>query len=352
MPEIDLNRYLTGKEGTAFAQRYQVVRRIGSGTTGQVFEVLDKALNGKRLAMKVIDSTRSEEESAEQVVQRFRNEVIATRSLDHPNIVRSHDSGELPGGLLFLTMDFVDGQTLEVLIRDGYFKKRGFGGVLTVIRGIAHGLACAHEQGIIHRDLKSSNIFVNSEGHVKIGDFGLAFIRDLGINLTKTGNAVGTPVYMAPEQVLGEPLDERVDIYAMGIIVFELITGKLPYDDDNYYALANRIVNQPLPRCMSTVPRTEKWIYSLIDKATAKNRMDRFDSANEMLEFISQERRAIVRADRKTTSTANLIASARKQSRAPWPIRVGVVNPLFIWIVGVVLTCMLCIAVVVKNLFE
>src|SRR5262249_22806204 len=160
-----------------------------------------------------------------RVLERFRSELLSARQVTHKNVVRLHDIGEHEG-MRFLTMDYVEGRSLsEILERDGTMP---LDRACSIVRQVAEGLHAAHEKGIVHRDLKPGNILTDSAGHAVITDFGVARSLDRD-GLTRAGAIVGTPDYLSPEQVAGDPVDGRADIYALGIVFFEALSGQLPF---------------------------------------------------------------------------------------------------------------------------
>ena len=272
--------------GTLLAGRYEVVRRVGSGGMGLVFEVRDKSLDDSRVALKLLSPNRDDAVGDEELLTRFRNEALITRRLAHPNIVRTYDFGQLPDGRFFMTMEFVDGSTVEELIRSGFFVKSSIHYVTLVLTKICDAVHDAHRHGVMHRDLKSANILISHGGEVKVTDFGLARVRGNDRRLTMTGECVGTPVYMSPEQTQGLPCDHRVDIYALGIIAFEMITGNVPFTDESWYGLATKIVHQDLPKVATIESRIPVWFEEFIFRAAAKKPEERFETADLAAEFL------------------------------------------------------------------
>jgi predicted Ser/Thr protein kinase len=206
--------------GTILAQRYRIVSLLGSGGIGEVYRA-DDLLLGQTVALKFLPSWATSDEAA---LSRFRSEVRIARQLSHPNVCRVYDIGEAEG-LTYLTMEYVDGEDLASLLRR--IGKLSHDKALEVARKLCAGLAAAHEKGIVHRDLKPANIMLDGQGKVRITDFGLAAVAD---QVTDIGS--GTPAYMAPEQRAGKEVTPRSDIYALGIVLHELFTGKRPSRDN------------------------------------------------------------------------------------------------------------------------
>src|SRR5215510_4818341 len=202
--------------------KYHVVRLIGEGGMGRVYEASDPVIN-RRVAIKTI-SERVLDSS--ETRGRFLREAQAAGQLSHPNLITIHDVGE-HDGLPFLVMEYLEGHELTGLIAKGALT---LDEKLRLMIDAGQGLAYAHAKGLVHRDIKPANIFVTTTGQVKILDFGLA--RGLVSDLTQTGNVVGTPNYMAPEQIRGDHVDQRADIFAAGVVLYELLTGRKPFSAD------------------------------------------------------------------------------------------------------------------------
>ncbi len=293
--------------GTVLAGRYEVVRRAGSGGMGLVFEVHDKALHNTPLALKLLSPARDEGLTEDEMLMRFRNEVLIMRQLAHPNIVRTFDFGQLPDGRFFMTMEYVDGSTLEELIKSSFFSRSNIHYVTLILIKILDAIQEAHRQGVIHRDLKSANVLISHGGEVKVTDFGLARTKGAARRITMTGECVGTPVYMSPEQVQGLACDHRVDIYALGIIAHEIVTGEVPFSDESWYGLANKIVHHPIRSFATPENRVPLWYEGFVFRTTQKNPDDRFATAEEAGAFLRSylftleaERRMEIRSEGHT----------------------------------------------------
>jgi len=217
--------------GQVLAQRYRVQRLLGKGGMGAVYLADDEILN-ELVALKVISSAFASDEQA--MIARFRREAAAARKVSSPNVIRIHDLGEARPGLLYLSMEYFAGRTLTELIA-----QRGIvplEDARDILKQIAGGLEAAHQAGVIHRDLKPSNVLVGERGAVKLIDFGLATTA-MTEGLTATGAMLGTPHYMAPEQVRGKAVDARSDVYALGAVAYHLVCGRPPFSGDNPIAI-------------------------------------------------------------------------------------------------------------------
>jgi serine/threonine-protein kinase len=227
--------------GQVLAQRYRIQRLLGKGGMGAVYLADDEVLN-ELVALKVISSAFAADEAA--MAARFRREAAAARKVSSPAVIRIHDLGEARPGLLYLSMEYFAGRTLTELIA-----QRGLvplDDARDILKQIAGGLEAAHQAGVIHRDLKPSNILVGERGAVKIIDFGLATTA-MGEGLTATGAVLGTPHYMAPEQVRGKTVDARADIYSLGALAYHLVCGRPPFLGDNAIAIGFAHLSEPPP---------------------------------------------------------------------------------------------------------
>jgi serine/threonine protein kinase len=290
MPTIFLNI------STALENRFQLLKEIGRGGMGIVFQAHDKQLK-EQVAIKVLSPLLSNNADG---LERLKREVSAARRITHPNVIRIHDISE-SGGLHFVSMEYFSGTTLKDIIkRDGAFS--GAQGSQIAFQ-ICDGLESAHRHGVIHRDLKSQNIIVNDHGELKIIDFGLATsIHQQG--MTATGLILGTPEYMAPEQVAGKKADERADIYSFGIILYELFTGKVPFTGDTAIAVGFQQMRedpQP-PREINSQISTE--VERIVLKALQKNPSNRYSSVAEMRTDLEKAFQAAGRVAQQSTKAA------------------------------------------------
>jgi eukaryotic-like serine/threonine-protein kinase len=283
LPTSDMQRPLIEDPliGTIVADRFRIIKRIGIGGMGTVYEAEHVFIN-KRVALKLL---RSEITSKPDAIARFQREALAASTIGHPGIVQIDDFGRLKDGQVYLTMEYLEGCPLSRVIADGPIS---FGRLVDLSVQTCHALAAAHAKGIIHRDLKPENLFVVDDGtRVKILDFGIAKVSfgGEGANLTQTGAIFGTPNYMAPEQALGKKVDHRADIYSMGIILYEMVTGVVPFQSESFLAILTQQVTVE-PRPPSEVARdrvVHPAVEALVLKAIAKDPEARFQTMAELI---------------------------------------------------------------------
>jgi serine/threonine protein kinase/tetratricopeptide (TPR) repeat protein len=260
--------------GSTFAGRYQVIEELGKGGMGKVYKVLDKETNEK-IALKLI---KPEIASDKKTVERFRNELTTARKIVQKNVCRMYDLNKEKGNY-YITMEYISGQDLKGLIRQT--GQLTVGKAVSIAKQICDGLAEAHSLGVVHRDLKPNNIMIDKEGNAKIMDFGIA--RSLEAKgITGAGVMIGTPDYMSPEQVDGKETDQRSDIYSLGVILYEMVTGRVPFEGDTPFSIG---VKQK-----SEIPRPPKEINEQIPedlnrvilKCMEKDKEKRYQSVGEL----------------------------------------------------------------------
>jgi len=301
---VDAARLITGSqldagdaddhEGDALIgttlDKYDVKRRIGEGGMGLVYEAVHNVIE-KRVAIKVL---REDFSRRAEVVERFRQEAKSASRIGHEHIVDISDFGETPQGASYFVMEYLDGEDLAGLLgREGTLDP---GRAVSILLQCCKALGAAHSKGIVHRDMKPENIFLTKrdtgEDFVKIVDFGIAKMSDIetegepGRKLTKTGMIFGTPEYMSPEQAAGKNLDHRVDIYAMGVILYELLTGRVPFVGDSFMGILTQHMFEEAPPLRETNPHVEcsAELEMVIFKALAKNPDDRYQTMDELAE--------------------------------------------------------------------
>src|SRR6267378_481231 len=260
--------------GTVLAGRYELVKLIGQGGMGAVYKARDKELD-RIVALKLI---RPELASNPQILKRFKQELILARQVTHKNVIRIFALGQ-SGGIKFITMDFVEGWDLrQVLLEKGKLAPEQ--AARTMLQ-ICRALEAAHAEGVIHRDLKPQNIMLDASGRVYVMDFGIARSAYLP-GMTQTGALIGTPEYMSPEQGRGEPLTERSDLFSMGIIFYELLTGKSPYHSDTPLATLWKRMTEKVTPPMVLDPTLPQALSDIVVKALEIEPKNRFASAREM----------------------------------------------------------------------
>jgi serine/threonine-protein kinase len=260
-----------------FGDRYQIGQMIGTGGMADVYIGEDQRLS-RKVAVKVLRSDLARDPS---FVARFRKEALAAAGLNHPGIVAVYDSGE-EGTNSYIVMELVNGHTLrdELLEPKTLTVERA----LEIIEGVLDALSYSHLNGIIHRDIKPGNIMLTDSGDVKVMDFGIArAMDDIGATMTSTWNVVGTAQYLSPEQATGEAADLRSDIYSVGCLLYELVTGRPPFTGDTPVAIAYQHVSADFPLPSSVNPELDENIDKIITVALAKSPADRYQSAEMML---------------------------------------------------------------------
>jgi TolB-like protein len=272
-----------------YAGRYQIEREVGRGGMGTVYRAVD-VMVGDVVALKVLDATVT---GTSDQMEWFRREVRLARRITHPNVARTHDMGE-QGGTHYITMEYVEGTTLQELLRardgevgeDGRRKRQALEPARAARVGLAvcEGLAAAHAAGVVHRDLKPANVLIERSGRVVLTDFGIArALSDEGAG-ARTQGVVGTPLYMAPEQLAGLPVDVRADLYAIGLILFEMLTGTLPFAGQTPIAAALARLTQPPPDPRAVHPGLPEPLAELILQCMAQQPEGRPASATEVAE--------------------------------------------------------------------
>jgi eukaryotic-like serine/threonine-protein kinase len=256
--------------------RYHVLEQLGQGGMASVYKAMDTVL-GRQVAIKVILPQR---QFSEMFIRRFEREAKALAQLSHPNIVRILDYGE-ENGLPFLVMEYLSGGTLKE--KSG--QKMPWREAVKLVIPIARALAYAHEQQIVHRDVKPANILLTQSGDPMLSDFGIAKILETEetTDLTGTGVGIGTPDYMAPEQATNESVDHRADLYALGVMLYELITGRKPYQADTPMAVLLKKVNGPLPRPRTFVPDLPDRVENILFRCLQPKPANRYPTTNDLI---------------------------------------------------------------------
>jgi eukaryotic-like serine/threonine-protein kinase len=263
---------------------YRILDKLGEGGMGVVYKAQDTKL-GRIVALKFLPKHLLCDSEAKK---RFELEAKAASALDHPNIATIYEIDEAEGEC-FISMAYVEGKSLKKLLEEKAFSMKE---VVEMAIQISEGLAVAHEKGIVHRDIKSDNMMVTSRGQVKIMDFGLAKLKGV-VGLTKTGSTVGTLAYMSPEQIQGTEAEQRSDIFSFGVVLYEMITGQLPFKGEHEAAIIYSILNEipePLARYKSNVPGE---LQRVIEKALAKGKGERYQHIDEMMADLKHIRKKL-----------------------------------------------------------
>lgn len=263
-------------KGQKINDRYQIIRTIGEGGMANVYLAYDTILD-RNVAVKIL---RGDLANDEKFVRRFQREAISASSLNHPNIVEMYDVGE-DDGKYFIVMEYLEGQTLKSLV-----KRRGhltLAEVIDIMLQLTSGLACAHDSYIIHRDIKPQNVLILEDGKVKITDFGIAMALNSN-ELTQTNSVMGSVHYLPPEQANGSGASIKSDIYSLGILMYELLTGKLPFKGENAVEIAIKQMRDPIPSVCDFNPEIPQSVENIILKAAAKNPKNRYENVMEMHE--------------------------------------------------------------------
>ena len=255
--------------------KYQITEVIGRGAMGIVYKAYDPSIR-RAVAIKTIRLDAGEDDRANAVLARFRNEAQAAGRLSHPGIVGVHEYGE-EGGVAYIAMEYIQGNSLREYFTRG--TRFGESDAVSTMTQLLEALSYAHEQGVWHRDVKPANLIVMRNGKLKIADFGIARIDSS--HLTQTGFVMGTPGYMAPEQYTGEPVDWRADVFSAGVVMYELLTGVKPFAGSVESAAYKVCHENPLPPSqVRTDPPVPAAYDAVIARAIAKKKVERFESAN------------------------------------------------------------------------
>ncbi len=310
--------------GTLLSGRYKLESKLGSGGMSTVYLAIDETL-GRNVAVKVLHREISDQPDQ---LERFSREARAVARLSHPNLVGVIDAGE-DGGHPYIVFEYVPGETLK--------KRISSQGRLPLDEATAYaieigrGLACAHAARLVHRDVKPQNVLIDSEGRAKVTDFGIA--RSLEVHgLTATGRVLGTTDYVSPEQAMGKDADPRTDVYSLGIVLFEMLTGDVPFHAETQVGVAMKHVNDPMPDVQLRRPETSAALAQAVERSTAKDPKDRYSDMGEFLYDLEGALEVEVsRAGRSTGEATTVLDSVpRKQRSLPSRSRMSVVGVLLI----------------------
>jgi serine/threonine-protein kinase len=297
--------------GELIAERYELQELVGTGGMSSVYRAHDRLLE-RDVAIKVLH----EQFTADgEYVERFRREARAVAQLSHPNIVTVIDRGE-QDDRQFIVFEYVDGENLKALVaREGPLPERE---AIELALQVARALGFAHEQGLVHRDVKPQNVLLNDGHEAKVTDFGIARSLDVQGGLTQTGTVMGTSDYIAPEQARGSRVDAQSDIYSLGTVLYELLTGEVPFAGDNFVAVAMQHINQPPPSVRERRPELSPCVDEVVQRAMAKEPRDRFRSMEELCGALND---CLAELDGVTGAQTMVVAPQRRrrQSRPARP---------------------------------
>jgi serine/threonine protein kinase len=332
--------------GKAFGP-YTIVEKIAEGGMAVVYKGFQESLN-RYVAIKVL---RGELAQDQQFIARFRREALAAGKLSHPSILQVYDAG-VAHGVYYIVMDYAQGGTLKELTRWGPMDPER---AASLIAQVADALGYAHQQGLVHRDVKPTNILLTRDGRPLLTDFGIAKALYETSQLTRTGTSIGTPDYMAPEQIEGKPVDGRTDIYSLGIVLYELLSGRVPFRASTPVALLYKQINDPPPPLRSLNVEVPSWLEAVLDKALAKRPQDRFQQASEFAQALRQqyvpgpvarppethytppprEQRAATTSSRQSTFVPESRPAKRPRSRGLVWLLLGAILAVLLVLVGV-----------------
>ncbi len=305
--------------GTLLGKRYDILAVLGEGGMGTVYKAKDLEL-GRLVALKVI---RPEMASRPEIIERFKREIVLASQVTHKNVLRIHDLGEA-GEVRFLSMTYVEGPNLKALLeKDGPLPlDRG----LAFARQIGEALQAAHDAGIVHRDLKPQNVLIGEDDTAYIADFGISRSLAEGGTMTETGTVLGTVDYMSPEQARGETPDHRGDIYSLGVMLYEMFTGALPFRASNALSVMMKRLHEDAPSLRRARPELPAWLSAVVARALQRRPEDRYQSARDLLRDLDRQRatRSWRRLARPrylvpAAALAAVLAVSLAAVRIPWP---------------------------------
>jgi eukaryotic-like serine/threonine-protein kinase len=301
--------------GDVLADRYELEELIGTGGMSSVFRAHDTLLD-RKVALKILHEQYSDDA---EYVERFRREARAVAALSHPNIVTVIDRGD-HDGRQFIVFEHVDGENLKRLIeRSGPLPVDQ---ALHLAVQVARGLAFAHREGLVHRDVKPQNVLLNGDGRAKVTDFGIARSLHVQRGMTQTGTVLGTSDYIAPEQAQGQRVDEQSDVYSLGVVCYELLTREVPFPGENFVAVAMRHINEEPPSVRAVRPDVPPRVDAAVRRAMAKDPDDRFPTMSDFcreLEACLEE----LQGTRVLTPVRPAGRRRRRHGSGPWPLVVA-----------------------------
>ncbi|MEA2568169.1 MAG: eukaryotic-like serine/threonine-protein kinase [Acidobacteriota bacterium] len=305
-----------GERDSVKLGRYEVVRELGKGAMGIVYLAKDPLI-GRLVALKTIRvAAHADDDEAKEFQQRFIREAQAAGILNHPSIVTVHDIGQdEPSGVSFIAMEYVEGNNLKEVLAQG--RALTWDQIGEIIAQVADAIDFAHAKGIVHRDVKPANIILIEGNRAKITDFGIAKIASGGANLTTTGQFLGTPNYMAPEQIKGAPVDGRTDIFSLGICFYECLTRRKPFGGDSLTSISYKIVHEPFPSLHEINPQIPEGFEEVVGQCLAKDPSKRYQRGKDLAAAI----RAVIRGERPIRPSEPVFADetvvTRDRERTP-----------------------------------
>ncbi|MFA5371164.1 MAG: serine/threonine-protein kinase [Sideroxydans sp.] len=282
--------------------RYEVIGELGQGAMGVVYKAKDPLID-REVAIKTINLSLAMDER-EEYEARFYQEAKAAGRLSHPNIVTIYDVGR-SGDIAYIAMEYLHGQELRDLLNETPLLP--IGQVLDIVVQIAQGLAYAHEHDIVHRDVKPSNVMIVRDGHTKITDFGIARMASAAVR-TQTGMVLGSPKYMSPEQVLGKEIDRRSDIFSLGVMLYEMLAGQVPFIGENINAIMYQTLNTIPASPGSINPAVPEMLDYIVAKALAKDMDERYQNARDLADDLKACRNTISQAENSAITKASPVA--------------------------------------------
>jgi serine/threonine protein kinase len=304
--------------GETIGERYEIEELVGHGGMSSVYKARDSLLE-RHVALKILHEQYSADED---FVERFKREARSVAQLQHPNIVTVIDRGE-EDGRQFIVFEYIDGENLkEHVVRKGRLDVRE---ALEIALEVARGLAFAHDQGLVHRDVKPQNILLNGDGRAKVTDFGIARSVDVD-GMTQTGTILGTSNYIAPEQASGQRVDAHSDVYALGVVLYELLTGELPFPGETFVAVAMKHMHEPAPNLLDVRGDVPLRVAAAADRALEKDPEQRFPTMDA---FAAELEACLTELDHGPEGDPTVVipsvrhAARRRKQVSRWPIGIG-----------------------------
>jgi eukaryotic-like serine/threonine-protein kinase len=306
--------------GETIGERYEIEELVGHGGMSSVYKARDSLLE-RHVALKILHDQYSADED---FVERFKREARSVAQLQHPNLVTVIDRGEADGRQ-FIVFEYIDGENLkEHVVRKGRLDVRE---ALEIALEVARGLAFAHDQGLVHRDVKPQNILLNGDGRAKVTDFGIARSVDVD-GMTQTGTVLGTSNYIAPEQASGQRVDAHSDVYALGVVLYELLAGELPFPGESFVAVAMKHMHEPAPNLLDVRGDVPLRVAAAVDRALEKDPEQRFPTMDA---FAAELEACLAELDHGPEGDATMVipsarrAAPRRRQISRWPIAIGLV---------------------------